>query len=231
MNIPKQSHVAPIISEAESLDIITLKNVVALDIVEGNENMLKAFGLLDDGNRRITLNRDLSIDSLRQRIEELKAANNAEASSRDDDNDLEKKNRLATTALLKKLSDDFGKDFAKVDIIEDDTDEWIKELEANSNVKAMFDESQLGFYKIEQPSKEIKLQPETTTAPIDAPMTNKVEQTEILSSQEVPSTQPTEPMPPSSQADPEQHQQQPQSQLPQLPQESKETNDVEMNDV
>ncbi|KAH3675784.1 hypothetical protein WICPIJ_009237 [Wickerhamomyces pijperi] len=187
MPIP-QSSIAPLISRSESLDIITLKNLVALDLVESNENLLRVFGLLDEQNKKrknITTG-----SSIKGRVEKLRKLYDGEKNALQRlTNDFYKKEESKTTKLLQRLTADFGKDFDKTtnddEAIIDDTDEVAMEFEReNEGISVKFDESQMGIYVIKEQEK------------IPEPEKTPIEEEEDMGSQgsntaEIPSSQAT----------------------------------------
>lgn len=122
----EQASVAPIVNSDDALDTVTLKNLVALDIVQHNESVLSAFQLLDDSVTRIKLPRystPLSEliakkkDELAQLQEETKTTAAAPTTSPD-------------ATLLTQLSAEFLQD----SVPQDDTDHHLKQFEKENGV-------------------------------------------------------------------------------------------------
>lgn len=135
MTLP-QAGAAPITNN-EAIETITLKNLVALDLVEKNEYLLKAFKLLDDSATKIILGDNKSTQQLESLIqekqkeldlqqEELKTFKNQISQEKNNDNE-----------LINKLASEFLKD----DIAEDDIGHLITQFEKENNAKVLLDQS------------------------------------------------------------------------------------------
>lgn len=135
MNIA-QANVAPITNN-QVFETITLKNIVALDLVQHNEALLKAFQLLDDSQIKVVLDGTLTVERLQQLIDERKS--NTE--------DLKTyKNELQqavdpNVALLSSLANEFQQD----EIPLDDTDDLIAQYERENGVKITFDHEETNY--------------------------------------------------------------------------------------
>ncbi|KAH3679189.1 hypothetical protein WICMUC_001201 [Wickerhamomyces mucosus] len=136
-----QSNIAPVVNNNQ-LDIVTLKNIVALDLIEQNELILKSFNLLDDSKRKVTLGRtDINnIEFLQQKLKITRKDIEEIGDLKEYRNSLQDKNSDLDTELLKKLSQDF-----KSDTIFQDSEILQKEYELRHNIKSIIDETRQGY--------------------------------------------------------------------------------------
>lgn len=129
------------ITNKDAIETITLKNLIALDLVEKNEYILKAFKLLDDSKSKISLGTakskeevesliEKSQKELAEQQEELKILKQSLIQEKNQDNE-----------LINKLSTEFTND----EILIDDTDELIKKFEIENGVKIVSHESDVNY--------------------------------------------------------------------------------------
>lgn len=139
-----QANASPITNKG-TIQTVTLKNIVALDVIEKNEALLKAFQLLDDSETKLDLQSTLNPEKLHQLIqkvqselpsdtnEELKhyKAQLAQEKSKDED---------------KRLLESLSVEFLANDISEDNTDELLSELQKRNDVKVVIDHTEENPY-------------------------------------------------------------------------------------
>ncbi|CAM9011665.1 unnamed protein product [Wickerhamomyces anomalus] len=135
MTLPQASAVP--ITNKGSLETITLKNLVALDLIESNENLLKAFRLFDDSKTKISLGDKLT----KEQIQNLIKQKQDEINTQQDElktlkhqitHDMDKDNQLINSLASEFLNDE---------IAQDDTDQLIAEFEEINGVKVQFNEN------------------------------------------------------------------------------------------
>lgn len=144
-----QSNSAPITTDT-SLQIVTLKNIVALDLVESNEAVLKAFGLFDDSNKKVNL-KTLSKSEIQEKINELKS---------NEPIDLKQyKNNLNNKDNSKQLLDALASEFLTDEIPIDNTDDLIKQFEIENKVRIVIDDTPGIYYEVK--AKNLKQHTET----------------------------------------------------------------------
>jgi hypothetical protein len=140
-----QSNAAPI-SSKDALQIVTLKNLVALDLVEQNEVVLKSFGLFDDSTKKINIQKPLTNEQIQKQIHERQIG-------QDLSDELKRyKNELQTgkDAESKQLLDSLASDFLADEIAVDDTDDLIRKFEKENNVKVVIDDNtESVYYKVD----------------------------------------------------------------------------------
>lgn len=140
MTLPQASAVP--ITNKDTIETITLKNLVALDLVEKNEYILKAFKLLDDTKAKISLGTSKSKDELEILIEQRKK----EVAEQQQELKTLKQNLTQEKNLDNELINKLASEFTNDEIKTEDTDELIKKFENENNVQVIFDENNQ-YYK------------------------------------------------------------------------------------
>ncbi|CDR42996.1 CYFA0S10e04632g1_1 [Cyberlindnera fabianii] len=138
-----QANVTPVV-QRDALDTVTLKNIVALDIVEQNEAMLGAFGLLDDTATRTTLPINTTTEQLTELIQKKKGE--LEVVDKEIDS-LKAKSGDAydTHSADAKAIEEMAKEFTSDELPQDNTDALIQQFEKENNVKLEVREFEVPF--------------------------------------------------------------------------------------
>jgi hypothetical protein len=131
MTIP-QASVTPITNN-QTLETITLKNLITLDIIQQNEALLKACQLLDDSQLKVSLGDKITVEQLKKLIDERKQEDLSEELKQYKYELQQYKDK--DTELVNKLAREFLEDGVPID----DTDDLIAQYEKENGVRVVFD--------------------------------------------------------------------------------------------
>ncbi|CCH46346.1 Nipped-B-like protein [Wickerhamomyces ciferrii] len=201
----QQASTVPI-KNGDSIETVTLKNLVALDLVEKNENILKLFKLFNDSNLKFNLSEKLTKEKLNNLIEE----NKKQIEIEQDELKKLKQNLNESNNKDNELINNLSKEFLSKNNNEqiDNTNKLIENFEKENNVQIKYTNNP-NFYNQHSINFGLKIdsKPEFQPEPIDQP-----EQQQQQHQPEQPEQQQPKPIPePQSQ----QYQQPQQPQQPQ----------------
>lgn len=142
-----QSNTAPITTN-NSLQIVTLKNLVALDLIEKNEAVLKSFGMFDDSARKLTLKDPLTKEQVQTLIKERQPSISVQEELKQYKDEVNSKFDSKSKQLLESLAAEFLEDEIPID----NTGHLIRQFEKENNVRVIIDDGHEVFYRIESSS-------------------------------------------------------------------------------
>jgi hypothetical protein len=128
----QQASVTPITNH-QTLETITLKNLITLDLVQQNEALLKACQLLDDSQLKVSLGDKITVEQLKELIDERKQEDLSEELKQYKYELQQYKDK--DTELVNRLAREFLEDGAPLD----DTDDLIAQYGKENGVKVVFD--------------------------------------------------------------------------------------------